>query len=107
MLRRSHSATVLSAEPVARIYSEYGLNERQLTSAECASIICEGLLAHDAERVSQSISFLSSPTEPNMESWRRCQATSSTTAVWPLNMVMASRVRPAVGWELMFHKQIV
>ena len=34
----------LSAEPVARIYSENGLNERQLTSAVCASTTCDGLL---------------------------------------------------------------
>ncbi len=37
---RSHIATVLSADPVASIYSLNGLNARQLTSAECASIIC-------------------------------------------------------------------
>ena len=33
MLRRSHSATVLSAEPVATTYSLKGLKARQLTSA--------------------------------------------------------------------------
>ena len=38
-LRRSHSATVLSADPEARMNSEYGLKLRQLTSAECASTV--------------------------------------------------------------------
>ena len=36
---RSHSATVLSADPDARMNSEYGLKLRQLTSAECASTV--------------------------------------------------------------------
>ena len=36
-LRRSQRATVRSALPVARMYSLYGLNERQLTSALWAS----------------------------------------------------------------------
>lgn len=30
--RKSQSATVLSALPLARMYSEYGLNDKQFTS---------------------------------------------------------------------------
>ena len=37
-------ATVLSAEPVARMYSLKGLKARQLTSAEWASMMCWALL---------------------------------------------------------------
>ena len=70
----------MSAEPVARMNSEYGLKLRQLTSAVWASTVWEGLLV-TADLVSQIISFWSSATDPNRDSWRRCQATSSTTAV--------------------------
>lgn len=42
----------LSAEPVARMYSENGLNERQLTSALCASTTCDGFVQL-GDRVSQ------------------------------------------------------
>lgn len=65
----------LSALPVARMNSEYGLNDRQLTSAVWASTVCEGLLVLLA-RVSQIISFWSSATEPNNDSCNKCQATS-------------------------------
>lgn len=65
----------LSALPVAKMNSEYGLKERQLTSAVWASTVCEGLLVLLA-RVSQIISFWSSATDPNRDSWRRCHATS-------------------------------
>ena len=74
----THEQT-LSPEPVARIYSEKGLNDRQFTSALCASTTCDGLLQFD-ERVSQLeekndsfqskriityiINLWSSPTEP-------------------------------------------
>ena len=39
-LRMSHMATVLSAEPVARMYSLNGLKARQFTSAVWASMMC-------------------------------------------------------------------
>ena len=41
--RRSQSATVLSAEPVARRCSENGLKARQLISLACASTTCFAL----------------------------------------------------------------
>merc|ERR1719378_1433688 len=53
---RSQSATVLSADPEARINSEYGLKLRQLTSAEWASTVWDGLLCV-ADLLSQIISF--------------------------------------------------
>ena len=46
----------MSAEPVARMNSEYGLKLRQLTSAVWASTVWEGLLV-TADLVSQIISF--------------------------------------------------
>lgn len=55
--------------------SEYGLNDKQLTSAVWASTVCEGLLVL-LDRVSQIINFWSSATEPNNDSWSRCHATS-------------------------------
>ena len=42
---RSHMATVLSAEPVARMYSLNGLKAKQLTSAVWASMMCWALEA--------------------------------------------------------------
>jgi len=42
-LRRSHMATVLSAEPVAKMYSLKGLKAIQFTSAAWASIRCWAL----------------------------------------------------------------
>lgn len=81
-LRKSHRATVLSADPVAKINSEYGLKLRQFTSAVWASTVWEGLLGL-LHRVSQIMSFWSSATDPNRLSCNKCHATSSTTAVWP------------------------
>lgn len=105
-LRRSHSATVLSALPVAKINSEYGLKLRQFTSAVCASTVCDGLLVL-LHLVSHIISFWSSATEPKRLSCKRCQATSSTTAVWPVKIVFASMMRFSFGVAFMSHKQIV
>ena len=76
----------MSAEPVARMNSEYGLKLRQLTSAVWASTVWLGRLVTEL-RVSQIISFWSSATEPNKDSCSRCQATSSTTAVCPKKIV--------------------
>lgn len=53
------------------------------------------------------MSFWSSLTEPNMESWSMCQATSSTTAVCPVKMFLASRVLASLAAALISHKQIV
>ena len=49
---RSHNATVLSADPVARMNSLYGLKDRQFTSAVWASTVWLGLLVL-LDRVSQ------------------------------------------------------
>ena len=75
-------------------------------------------------RMSQIISFLSSATDPNIEEWCKCQATSSTTPpkiklnngcfenfVWtlpcPLKVFIAWRVFASfVAW-FMSHRQIV
>ena len=86
--RRSHSATVLSAEPVASRCSENGLNARQLISFECASTECFALSVR-LSRVSQISSLQSSPTEPKSEAWWHENATSSTTLVCPLYVVVA------------------
>ena len=53
------------------------------------------------------MSFWSSATDPNRDSCRRCQDTSSTTAVWPVKMVLASTIFPSLGTVLMSHRQIV
>ena len=51
------------------------MNDRQFTSAVCASTVCDGLLVL-LQRVSQIISFWSSATDPNSDSCSKCQATS-------------------------------
>lgn len=53
------------------------------------------------------MSFWSSATDPKRDSWSRCQDTSSTTAVWPVKMVLASTTFPSLGTALMSHRQIV
>lgn len=53
------------------------------------------------------MSFWSSATDPNRDSCRRCQDTSSTTAVWPVKMVLASTIFPSFGTVLMSQRQIV
>lgn len=53
------------------------------------------------------MSFWSSATDPNRDSCRRCQETSSTTAVWPVKMVLASTIFPSLGTVLMSQRQIV
>ena len=53
------------------------------------------------------MSFWSSATEPKRDSCSRCQETSSTTAVWPVKMVLASTTLPSLGTALMSHRQIV
>lgn len=57
--------------------------------------------------VTYIMSFWSSATEPNSDSWSRCQETSSTTAVWPVKMVLASTIFPSFGPAPMSHRQIV
>lgn len=96
----------LSADPVARINSEYGLKERQFTSAVWASTVWEGRLVL-LLRVSQIINFWSSATEPNRDSCKRCQATSSTTAVCPVKTVLASSTRFSLGVALISQRQMV
>ena len=59
-----------------------------ITSAWWASTVWLGLL-DTALLVSQIISLWSSPTLPNRDSCNKCQATSSTTAVWPVKIVFA------------------
>ena len=63
--------------------------------------------ACDTNLVSQIMSFWSSATEPKSDSCNKCQATSSTTAVWPVKIVLASITRFSLGVALMSHKQIV
>lgn len=53
------------------------------------------------------MSFWSSATDPNRDSWSRCQDTSSTTAVCPVKMVLASTTLPSLGTALISHKQMV
>lgn len=53
------------------------------------------------------ISFWSSATDPKSDSWRRCQETSSTTAVWPVKIVLASTIFPSLGTVLISHRHIV
>mmetsp|Transcript_11806 Transcript_11806/g.36504 ORF Transcript_11806/g.36504 Transcript_11806/m.36504 type:complete len:230 (+) Transcript_11806:132-821(+) len=88
-LRVSCSATVRSADAVATTCSLNGLNASALTSASCACTCAVGP-APPPCRASHNISIWSSPTEPKMSGWRRCQATSSTTFWWPLKMALAS-----------------
>ena len=57
--------------------------------------------------VSQMRSFWSSATEPKRLSWRRCQATSSTTAVCPVKIVLASMILFSLGVALMSQRQMV
>lgn len=65
------------------------MNDRQFTSAVCASTVCDGLLVL-LQRVSQIISFWSSATDPNKDSCSKCQATSwngqyavrDVTSIW-------------------------
>ena len=52
LLESTSDEQTLSAEPVARIYSENGLNDKQFTSAPCASTTWDGF-EQFAERVSQ------------------------------------------------------
>lgn len=53
------------------------------------------------------MSFWSSATDPKSDSWSKCQDTSSTTAVWPVKMVLASTTFPSFGTALMSHRQTV
>lgn len=57
--------------------------------------------------VSQIMSFWSSATEPNKDSCNKCHATSSTTAVCPVKMVLASITRFSLGVALISQRQIV
>lgn len=53
------------------------------------------------------ISFWSSATDPNKDSCSRCQATSSTTAEWPVKIALASTILPSFGPALISHRQTV
>lgn len=53
------------------------------------------------------MSFWSSATEPNRDSWSRCHETSSTTAVCPVKMVLASTTFPSFVPVPMSHRQMV
>lgn len=53
------------------------------------------------------MSFWSSATDPKSDSWSRCQDTSSTTAVCPVKMVLASTTLPSFGTALISHRQMV
>ncbi len=75
--------------PVARRKSLQGLKEMQLISAWCPCKLC---MAFSLFLVSQIMILESSPTEPNTCSCRACQHTSSTTALCPLNTIVASKV---------------
>lgn len=106
ILRKSHRATVLSAEPVAKMYSENGLKDKQFTSAKWASTTWAGLFV-SLDLVSQIIRVWSSETEPNNDSCNKCQATSSTTEVCPVNVDNASMVFSELTRSLISHKQMV
>mmetsp|Transcript_35276 Transcript_35276/g.83540 ORF Transcript_35276/g.83540 Transcript_35276/m.83540 type:complete len:320 (+) Transcript_35276:382-1341(+) len=88
VLRRSHTATVLSAEPVAMRFVLKGLNARQLISAAWPITDCTGFLS--ATRSSQMRRCLSSPTDPKMLLFSACHATSSTTPACPLYVAIGS-----------------
>mmetsp|Transcript_7638 Transcript_7638/g.21687 ORF Transcript_7638/g.21687 Transcript_7638/m.21687 type:complete len:227 (-) Transcript_7638:607-1287(-) len=102
--RMSCRATVLSALPVARIHSLLGLKARQFTSASWASTVCHGSVG--GLRMSQTRSFLSSPTEPNRCSCLQCHATSSTTPTCEVYVALACRVRLLFVASPMSQRQI-
>lgn len=58
-------------------------------------------------RATHIMSFWSSATDPKRDSCSKCQETSSTTAVWPVKMVLASTIFPSLGTVLMSHRQMV
>lgn len=58
-------------------------------------------------RKTHIMSFWSSATDPNKDSCSKCQETSSTTAVCPVKMVLASTTFPSLGTALISHRQIV
>lgn len=63
MLRRSHSATDWSAEPVARTNSGKGLHATLLISALCVPERAEGAGSRDGTQASHTSSRRSSPTD--------------------------------------------
>lgn len=73
----------------------------------CVKYQSERLFVCFVFQVAHIMSFWSSATDPKSDSWRRCQETSSTTAVWPVKMVLASTIFPSLGTVLMSHRQIV
>mmetsp|Transcript_20574 Transcript_20574/g.44174 ORF Transcript_20574/g.44174 Transcript_20574/m.44174 type:complete len:228 (+) Transcript_20574:647-1330(+) len=103
-LRMSHSATVLSAEPVASRNSEKGLKARQLISLVCASTTWFARSRQES-RESQIISLQSSPTEPKSCGWWQWNPTSSTTLVWPVYVSLASRMCDDLVPWVMSHAQ--
>lgn len=58
------------------------------------------------DQVSLIISFWSSATNQNRDSWNRCQETSSTV-VCPVKMVFISTIFPSFGRAMMSHRQMV
>lgn len=73
----------------------------------CGEIIKKRQMSCQTYEAPYIMSFWSSATDPNSDSWSKCQETSSTTAVWPVKMVLASTIFPSFGTALMSHRQIV
>mmetsp|Transcript_7463 Transcript_7463/g.14765 ORF Transcript_7463/g.14765 Transcript_7463/m.14765 type:complete len:224 (+) Transcript_7463:135-806(+) len=89
-LRRSHRLTSVSLEPVANTCSWQGLKAMEFTSILWASsLVCAEPLAFFC-LTSHTLTALSSPTLPTTLGSNMCQATSSTTSVWPQNLDTAS-----------------
>lgn len=65
-------------------------------SALRVSILCERLF-QKFSRVSQIISFQSSPTDPNTDSWNIFHATYSTAPIWTFHMLVKS-MAPCFGY---------
>lgn len=78
-----------------------------LQSSRTASLVLVEIIFNSRVWTAHIMSFWSSATDPKSDSWRRCQETSSTTAVWPVKMVFASTIFPSLGTALMSHRQIV
>ncbi len=68
--RRSQMPIDLSAEPVARTYSEAGLKERALMASSWPSTACVAGVVVQEERISRIWRVRSSETLPMREAWR-------------------------------------
>ena len=86
-LRISHTAQVLSADPVTMRYWSNGEQSTLITSPTCPSMELVGFLG---SLMSQILNFLSSPTVANMNSSKLFQATSSTIDPWASKLRTAS-----------------